>query len=283
MFKIITDSASDITLAEAQDMNIHVVPINIEFADGPCPQHTTEDFELFYDKLRVCEELPTTSQPSPDEYLKLFEEAKENGEDVLVLTLSSGLSGIVSAVNIAINLAEYDRIYVLDTQQAIAGQRIMTEYAVELRDKGLDIHTVITELEQLRNKITVNGMLDTLTYLRKGGRIPPSLAAVGNALRIKPLILLEDKILKNMGKAMGRDAGKKLLFKRFEQHIPDERFPLCFLYSSNRELGQQFMEETVKQFSLESYNIKLVPVGGVIGTHIGTDGIGFAYVMKETE
>ncbi|MBQ6707536.1 MAG: DegV family protein, partial [Clostridia bacterium] len=86
-----------------------------------------------------------------------------------------------------------------------------------------------------------------------------------------------------MGKAMGREAGKKLLFKRFEQHIPDERFPLCFLYSSNRELGQQFMEETVKQFSLESYNIKLVPVGGVIGTHIGTDGIGFAYVMKETE
>ena len=82
---------------------------------------------------------------------------------------------------------------------------------------------------------------------------------------------------------MGREAGKKLLFKRFEQHIPDERFPLCFLYSSNRELGQQFMEETVKQFSLESYNIKLVPVGGVIGTHIGTDGIGFAYVMKETE
>ena len=281
MFQIITDSASDITLSEAKELGIHIVPINIEFADGPCKQETIADFEVFYDKLRVCDELPTTSQPSPDEYLKVFELVKDANEGVLVMTLSSGLSGIVSAVNIAKSLADYDEIYVFDTQQAIAGQRILVEYASELRDKGLSIADTISELEKLRDRITVNGMLDTLTYLRKGGRIPPSLAAVGNALRIKPLIILEDKILKTMGKAMGREAGKKLLHKRFEQHMPDEKYPLCFLYSSNRELGEQFMEETIKLFDLHSYNIKLVPVGGVIGTHIGTDGIGFAYVMKD--
>ena len=280
MFQIITDSASDITKLEASELNVHIVPINIEFADGSYLQETADDFVKFYKKLQTCDELPTTSQPSPDEYLKIFEKAKAAGEDVLVLTLSSGLSGITSAVNIAKSLCDYDRIYVLDTQQAIAGQRIMVECAAEFRAKGFSVNETITELEALRERITVNGMLDTLTYLRKGGRIPASLAAVGNALRIKPLIILEDKILKTMGKAMGREAGKKLLYKRFEQHMPDKNFPLCFLYSSNRELGEQFMEETIKMFSLESYNVKLVPVGGVIGTHIGTDGIGFAYVMK---
>jgi len=281
MIQIITDSASDITIAEANELGIHIVPINIEFPDGTCPQETLEDFELFYTRLTDCDELPTTSQPSPDVYLKIFEEAKSNNDDVLVLTLSSGLSGILSAVNIAKELCDYERIFVLDSHQAIGGQRILTEQAIKLRNLGYDVEAIIPELEQLRDRITVNGMIDTLTYLRKGGRIPPSLAAVGNTLRIKPIIILEEKVIKMMGKAMGREAGKKLVYKRFEAHLPDENYPFYFLYTSNRELGIQFMDETIELYPfLEKLNPRLVPVNGVIGTHIGTNGVGFAYVMK---
>lgn len=281
MIQIITDSASDITIAEANELGVHIVPINIEFPDGTCPQETLEDFELFYKRLADCDELPTTSQPSPDVYLKIFEEAKSNNDDVLVLTLSSGLSGILSAVNIAKELCDYERIFVLDSHQAIGGQRILTEQAIKLRNLGYDVEAIIPELEQLRDRITVNGMIDTLTYLRKGGRIPPSLAAVGNTLRIKPIIILEEKVIKMMGKAMGREAGKKLVYKRFEAHLPDDNYPFYFLYTSNRELGIQFMEETIELYPfLEKLNPRLVPVNGVIGTHIGTNGVGFAYVMK---
>ncbi len=281
MIQIITDSASDITNAEAKNLGVYIVPINIEFQDGNCPQETLEDFELFYQKLSVSDELPTTSQPSPDLYLKYFKEAKSNNDDVLVITLSSGLSGILSAVNIAKELCDYDRIFVLDSHQAIGGQRILTEQAIKFRKLGYKVEDIISELEVLRDRITVNGMIDTLTYLRKGGRIPPSLAAVGNTLRIKPIIVLEDKIIKMMGKAMGREAGKKLVYKRFESHLPDENYPFYFVYSSNRDLGIQFMKETMELYPfLEKFNPKLLPVNGVIGTHLGTNGIGFAYVMK---
>lgn len=280
MLQIITDSAADITRTEAEQLDIHIVPINIEFDDGYCAQETTEDFERFYQKLQTSENLPTTSQPSPDEYLALFQQAQANGDEVLVLTLSSGLSGTVNAVNIAKSFIDYEPIYIVDSHLAIAAQRILVEYAVALREKNLPTEQIVTELENIRDRITVNGMIDTLLYLRKGGRIPASLAIMGDALRVKPLIVLEDKILKTMGKAMGREAGKRLIHKRFEAHQPDPAFPIYFVYTSNKELAEEFMAATIEQYSLQNFRTRLVPVGGVIGTHIGTDGVGIAYVMK---
>lgn len=203
MLQIITDSASDITLQQAQQMNIHIVPINIQFADGPCPQETEEDFVTFYKRLTESEELPVTSQPSPETYLQYFETAKQAGDEVLVLTLSSGLSGTINAVKIAKEMCEYEAIFIVDSRQAIVAQRVLVEYAVKLRLEGMDTQTLIGKVEALRDRITVSGVIDTLTYLRKGGRIPASLAILGNTLQIKPVIALEDTILKTVGKALG--------------------------------------------------------------------------------
>ncbi|MBO4938830.1 MAG: DegV family protein [Oscillospiraceae bacterium] len=278
--RIITDSASDITLRQAKELNIHIVPISIQFQDGPCPQETDADLEQFYIRLAQAEELPSTSQPSPELYLEQFEAAKEAGDEVLVLTLSSGLSGTINAAQIAREMCGYDPVYIVDSRQAIASQRILVEYAVSLRSEGLPAPQIVDKLEALRDRITVNGVIDTLTYLRKGGRIPAGLAVVGNAMRIKPVIVLEDKILKTIGKALGREAGKRMLYQRFEKHLPDPDFPLYFLYTSDKQLGQQFMEETIEKFQLQNFQTSLIPVGGVIGTHVGTNAMGIAYVMK---
>ena len=278
MLQIITDSASDITLEQTQEMGILIVPIQIQFQDGPCPQNCEEDFAAFYDRLKKAEELPVTSQPSPEAYLQLYEAAKEVGNEVLVLTLSSGLSGTINAARIAKDLCGYEPVYVVDSRQAIAAQRILVEYAVKLRAEGECTSRIVSCLEDLRDRITVSGVIDTLTYLRKGGRIPAGLAIVGNTLRIKPVIILEDKILKTVGKALGREAGKRMLYQRYEKNPPDPEYPICFLYSSDRSLGQKFMEETIAKYGLMDYQTKLVPVGGVIGTHVGTDCIGIAYV-----
>lgn len=280
MLQIITDSAADITLNEAKKMNIHIIPINIEFEDGSCPQETIEDFSLFYERLESTENLPKTSQPSPGQYQELFEKAKAAGDEVLVLTLSSGLSGTINTANLAKNLVDYEDIYIVDSRQAIAAQRLLVEYAVELRSQNMAVTHIIEKLESLRDRITVNGMIDTLTYLRKGGRIPQGLAMVGDALQIKPLIILEDKCLKMMGKARGREAGKRLIAKRFEKHKPDPEFPIYFVYSSDKELGREFMDFMIERFGLQNYRTRLVPVGGVIGTHVGTNGVGLAYVTE---
>lgn len=237
MLQIITDSASDITLEQAARMNVHIVQIKIEFEDGVCPQESEQDFGIFYDRLEKAKELPVTSQPSPELYLQYFNAAKEAGDEVLVLALSSGLSGTINGINVAKEMCDYDPIYILDSRQAIAGQRVLVEHAVTLRDAGVPTERIITELEKLRDRISIIGVIDTLEYLKKGGRIPASLGMLGNALRIKPVIILEDRILKTVGKALGHAAGKRQLCSRFENELPDPNFPIYFLYSSNRQMG----------------------------------------------
>ena len=145
-------------------MNIFVVPLRIQFEDGECPQDTREDFPKFYDRLVKSEKLPTTSQPSPQEYLRYFLKAKEKGDAVLVITLSSGLSGTINAAETAKQISGYDRIAIVDSRQAIMAQRIVVEYAVSLRDQGVGTEEIVRKLEELRDHITVCGVVDTLTY-----------------------------------------------------------------------------------------------------------------------
>lgn len=278
MLQIITDSASDITREEAQEMNIFVVPLRIQFEDGECPQETGEDFPKFYERLVQSEKLPTTSQPSPQEYLGYFEIAQENGDEVLVITLSSGLSGTIGAAETAKQICGYDKIAIVDSRQAIIAQRMVVEYALSLRNQGMELNSIVKKLEELRDHITVCGVVDTLTYLRKGGRIPAGMDIIGNVIGIKPVIVLEDCVLKPLAKVRGRKAGKKMLYRRLEQVELDERFPVYFGYSSNRKLGEEFMKETIEKYHLK--NAALFPVGGVIGTHVGTDCIAISFVEK---
>lgn len=278
MLQIITDSASDITREEAQEMNIFVVPLRIQFEDGECPQETGEDFPKFYERLVQSEKLPTTSQPSPQEYLGYFEAAKEKGDEVLVITLSSGLSGTIGAAETAKQICGYDKIAIVDSRQAIMAQRMVVEYALSLRNQGMELNSIVKKLEELRDHITVCGVVDTLTYLRKGGRIPAGMDIIGNVIGIKPVIVLENCVLKPLAKVRGRKAGKKMLYRRLEQVELDERFPVYFGYSSNRKLGEEFMKETIEKYHLK--NAALFPVGGVIGTHVGTDCIAISFVEK---
>jgi len=283
MIQIITDSAADITLQQAAEMNIHIVPISITFPDGPCPQEKDEDFFCFYQRLSQAENLPITSQPAPEAYLRCFAQAKEAGDTVLVLTLSGGLSGTINAANMAKELYGYDKVHIMDTGLAIAAQRMLVEYAVQLRNEGVEIEEMVKRLEGMKSRVTVYGILDDLDNLRKGGRIPQSLAVLGNTLKIKPVIVLEDKILKTIGKSMGRSAGKKLVYRQFEEHSPDPDFPVYFLYTSDKDIGEKFMQETIEKYGLDSYNTCLIPVGGVIGTHIGRNCMGISYVIKESK
>lgn len=280
MLRIITDSAADITLAQAEKMNIDIVPIGIQFPDGPCPQESNEDFASFYKRLESAESLPVTSQPAPELYMELIEKARAAGDTVLILTLSGGLSGTVNAAHIAREMCGYEPVYVFDTGLAITAQRILVEQAVRLRDEGADIGQILSSLDELKGRITVYGLIDTLKYLRRGGRIPASLAAIGSTLNIKPIIILRDRTLGVIGKAMGRKIGRKIVMQHFGKNPPDPDYPIYFVYSSNREMCEQFKQETMEQFDLRGFSTDTYPAGGVIGTHLGPDCVGISYVVK---
>lgn len=278
MLRIVTDTASDITLEQAAAMNIEVVSLDITFEDGPAPQRTEEDFRRFYERLEACEKLPVTSRTPPEEYIRIFEDAKESGDEVLVITLSSGLSGTVDSARMAKQIVDYDRVEVVDSRQAILTQRMLVELAVELREEGYQLQELVARVKEMREQVVVCGVVDTLKYLQKGGRIPASLAAVGTLLRIKPVIILEDKILKQLGKARGHDAGEAMLYKRMEQDGVNKAYPVYFGYTSNRELVEKFMQQTKERYGLTQ--TRMFPIGGVIGTHCGTNCVAVAYVKR---
>lgn len=281
MIQIVTDSASDITLKQAEEMNVQIVPLTILFEDGVCPQETDEDFQIFYEKLIKENGLPKTSQPTPNKYLEIFRLAKEVGDEVLVITLSGGLSGTVQSAKLAKDLAEYERIEIIDSKQAILTQRMLVEYAVKLRDEGKTLDEITALVLKQREKLTVFGMLDTLTYLKKGGRIPASMALLGNLLRIKPVIILKDSVLEQLGKARGRRDGLKMLCTQMEEAEIDLDFPVYFGYTLDPEPTKQFQMEMEQKFQLK--NTKLYPVGGVIGTHVGPNCVAVAFAVKDKQ
>lgn len=281
MIQIVTDSASDITLKQAEEMNVQIVPLTILFEDGVCPQETDEDFQIFYEKLIKENGLPKTSQPTPNKYLEIFRLAKEVGDEVLVITLSGGLSGTVQSAKLAKDLAGYERIEIIDSKQAILTQRMLVEYAVKLRDEGKTLDEITALVLKQREKLTVFGMLDTLTYLKKGGRIPASMALLGNLLRIKPVIILKDSVLEQLGKARGRKDGLKMLCAQMEQAEIDLSFPVYFGYTLDPEPTKQFQAEMEQKFQLK--NTKLYPVGGVIGTHVGPNCVAVAFAVKDKQ
>ncbi|MGI6006772.1 MAG: DegV family protein [Ruminococcus sp.] len=275
---IITDTAADITAEQARQLDIQIVPIRIRFGKRECPMDSEEDFDAFFDQLKVEKELPQTSQPSPEEYLKLFQEAEKKKEEVLVVTLSSGLSGTINAANLAKEICGYKSIWIVDSEQAITTQRYLVEQAVQMRKEGKKAGEIAGYLEMLRGKLTVCGMLDTLTYLKKGGRIPAALAFLGNTLHIKPVIELRDRELVMLGKARGRKGAMQYLWKEFESSRFDENHPVYFGYTRDKKFGMEFMKLTQERYGLK--NCRLLPVGGVIGTHVGPSCIAISFVHE---
>lgn len=275
---IITDSASDIMKQEASEMDIKVVPLRIQFSDGIFPMESEDDFCKFFEKLAEEKDLPVTSQPSPEDYLTLYEEAKEAGEEVLVITLSSGLSGTFNSANLAKQISEYEKIWIVDSEQAITTQRMLVEKAVAMRSEGKNVEEIVEYLEEFKGRLTVCGMLDTLTYLKKGGRVPAGIAAIGNVLQIKPLIELKDKVLIPLGKARGRKGGIKQLCKEFESYDIDWNEPIYFGYTADKEFGEEFVKSAVEKYGITNY--RLFSIGGVIGTHVGPSCIAISFAKK---
>lgn len=276
MIRIVTDTASDMTLDETRALEIDRIPLLTSFEDGVCPMDTAADYDRFYTKLRSSEKLPITSRPSPELYLSIFMEAKVAGDDVLVLALSSGLSSTIESAHLAKEMACYDRITIIDTEQAVMSQRILVEHAVQLRDAGKDIREIVASVLNLRSRVCVLGVIGSMVYLKKGGRIPPAMALIGDVLGIKPVITIENKVIKPIGKARGMKSGISMLYKFMEQCGMDHRYPAYFGYTSDREMGEKFMQDTMMKYGLTE--AKLCQVSGIIGTHLGTDSVGVAFV-----
>ena len=279
---IITDSASDILQDEAEKLGVRLVHLDIMLGGEHFNLNTHEMFDRFYRMLAERDDFPTTSQPSPEAYMELYEEARERGEDVLVICLSGALSGTVESARIAAGLSGWeDRIAIMDTRHAIASQRLLAEEAARLRDEGKAASEIIPRLEYLRDRIRICGVLDKLEYLRRGGRIPSGLAKVGDLLSIKPVVAGDDGAVAPIGKARGRHAGEKRLRQEFEKHPYDPAWQITFVYSLGMEIVEEFASRFCELFGIDRAATRDVQIGPTIGAHLGPDCVGLCFVAKD--
>lgn len=277
--RIITDSASD--LPDMQRANLTIVPLGITFGAESFLDGVNLSHRAFYEKLIETDELPVTSQVNPAQFEECFAQAVDAGEDVLAITLSSKLSGTYqSACIAAAGFGEH--VHVIDSRNVSIGESVLVRRAFELVDAGLDVSAVIGALEREKEDIRVIALLDTLEYLKRGGRISATTAAVGGMLAIKPVIAIEDGEVTMLGKARGSRRGNNLLIEHIGKTTGvDFARPFTLGYSGlNDDLLQKYIQDSRHLWEHEVDELPVDTIGCAIGTHTGPGAIGVAFFQR---
>ena len=275
--RIVTDTASDITRQEAKVKGIDLVALRIVFGDQDFIQEEADNFRSFYERLESDKEFPKTSRPTPSQYLSVYRDAEEKGQDVIVISVSSGLSGTYESALVAKKMTDYqDHIHVIDSQQAILGQRLLVDYAVSLRQQGAATESIVEKIESLKERVKIFGVIDTLKYLKKGGRIPASLAFIGQTLQLKPIIELKQGQLGQLDKKRGLKSARKAMKAQLTKHSIDPAFPILFGYTYQADNAKKFMEDMMEYYP--QTQLDLYPVGGIIGSHVGPKAYAACFV-----
>lgn len=279
MIKIITDSTSDISLQLAKEMNIEIVPLIVRVDGNEYKDRVELSPEDFYKQLEEKDLTPSTSQPSPQDFLKVYEKAKEAGDEILVITLSSEVSGTYQSAMIAKELLEYNKIQVINSASATFGLRIIIEKALQLRDEGKTLEEIVAFLEDYKQKVHIFALVDTLEYFYKGGRLSKTSATVGTLLKFKPVVGIKDGKLELFANCRGtRKSISKIIELIHETGDIDLQEPVCIGYTGNSEGLDKFENLLKEEFHIE--NVIHGIVGPVIGSHAGPGGRVIAFVRK---
>ncbi len=277
--RIITDSASD--LPQNCNERVTVLPMSIRF--GECEYRDGVDISTkeFYEKLIESDELPTTSLISPGVFAEAFRFAVDNGEKVVVVTISSKLSGTYQSAVLAAQDFP-DDVFVIDSKNVAAAEQILVLRGLELIEQGMSAQEVANKLETEREEIHIVALLDTLEYLKKGGRVSSAVAFVGGALSIKPVVTCKDGEVAIIGKARGSKNGNNFLIKEIESTAGvDFSRPLRLGYTGLTDaLLQKYIEDSSELWKGHDDSIVISHIGSTIGTHIGPGAIAVAFFEK---
>lgn len=276
--RIVIDSASDITLQRADELHLDFMPLKTIFGEEEYLDGITITHEQFYEKLIECGTIPTTSQIPPYEFEKKFKEIREAGDTAVVITLSSLLSGTYQSAVLASDGFE-DCIFTVDSLNVSLGLQSLVLYAVRLRDQGMSAKEIAAELERVKNKIVVLAVIDTLEYLKQGGRISKTAAWAGTMLAIKPVISIVKGEVVILGKARGSKNGNNMLMRNVKESGGiDFSMPYCLGYTGlDDTLLQKYIRDSAVLWEGKTDNLPITTIGSTIGTHAGPGAIGVAF------
>ncbi len=280
MVRIIVDSTAD-TVDEVKE-KLRVVPMTVHFGDEEYIDGKTITHRQFYEKLIESDVFPSTSQAAPSDFSRVFEEVEKSGESAVVITLSSTLSGTYQSAMIAAE--DYpDRIYVVDSKSAAIGSGILAELALRYADEGMSAKAIAEKIEQERENVCVIAMLDTLEYLKRGGRISKTAAFLGGALSIKPVIGLKDGEIVILGKARGSKQGNNLLVSEIQNAGGvDFSKPVLLGYTGLSEvILEKYIKDSENLWKDSAEELRSTVIGSIIGAHAGPGAIAAAFFKNK--
>lgn len=278
---IVTDSNSGITEKEAMDMGITIIPMPFYINNKTYHEGLDLSHKDFYNYLEDNAEV-STSQPAPGEVLEVWNELLKEKESIVYIPMSSSLSG---SCQISEMLAqEYEgKIQVVDNKRISVTQLQSVKDALNLAKEGKSAKEIKIILEDKQYNSSIYVVLDTLEYLKKGGRITPAAASIAKVLNIKPVLQIQGEKLDSFKKARGVKQARRIMKDAIKDDI-NNRFSdinnmkIYAAYSSDEELGRQWLSELKEEFP--GYDVELYPLSLGVGCHIGPNAIGVACVEE---
>ncbi len=277
MIRFLLDTSSDYTVEEVKAKGMELVPLHITLGEADYRDAYDLTKDAFYELLTTNEEFPKTSQPTPQDFVDMFEDAQEKGDELICILLSSKLSGTFQSATLAKSIVDYDNIHLVDSLGATHMIRLIAEYGQELAAAGKSAKEIVEALEEMKSKIKVLAVVDTLEYLCKGGRVSKTTAAIGEVAKVKPMITVAEGEVAVIGKSLGKNKAISNLLKTLEECEVDDRFPI---YSVST-VGTENCEAFEKRLTDAGYNFKeRLQLGATIGTHVGPGVYGMIFVTK---
>lgn len=277
MLRIITDSSSDFSLEESLEKGCELVPLKIIEEDRIYQDRIDLTVEKLYEKMAEGKDLKT-SQPSPNDFLKIFENVKDQNDEALVLILSEELSGTYQSAMIAKEMVGEAKIEIINTNQVTIPQKLLVLEALKMREEGKNLNEIIEKIEILKEKVKVVAIIDTLDYLVKGGRLSKTAGFAGTLIDLKPIVTVKDGKVAVIAKARGKRKALEKLWQKIESEDSiDTEMPMILVYSGNKDYAYQlqtFLGE--KGIQVEAMN----PIGCAIAVHVGPGACGLAYFKK---
>ena len=277
---VITDSNSGINFEDAKELGIKVLPMPFLIDGKTYFEEISLSQEEFFEKLENDVDI-STSQPSPESVMKIWDEALEEADEVFYIPMSSGLS---SSCHTALMLADdYDgKVQVVDNQRISVTQRQSVLDAMELAKRGLTAVQIKEKLEKVKFESSIYIMLDTLKYLKKGGRITPAAAAFGSALRLKPVLTIQGEKLAAYTIAKTKKQGVKKMLAAIEDDINKrfggtdhmENIHMEIAHTKNPEAAEDLKQQIIEKFGVTE--VDLYPLSLSIACHIGPGSIAVA-------
>ncbi len=279
MVRIIADSTCDLPREETEALRVDIVPLTIHFGETSYLDGVDMTHAEFYRKLRGTDKLPTTSQANPAQFEDLFELGMKQGDEFLVVTISSLLSATFQSAAVAVKKFAPDRIHLIDSGSASLGTQLLIREAARLRDEGnLSAKQIAERILMLAPRLRIYALVDTLKYLKMGGRLSGGAALIGGFLGIKPIVEVKEGKVVSIGRVRAERSGLDALVEHFDADGPDLGYGVSFGHADDAPR----MEKLIQAFGarLGKTRVFRSGLGSVIGTHTGPGVVGVAYIVK---